>query len=101
MTRKYQIAPLTKMDNTKTLLELAKGVQVNRAKRHVEASIDEMELVVAWAKGEITTKQVTVVMRQAGFGNTGGNALYRMASVFRDAVHAGYLIENPKYTTKE
>lgn len=88
------------MDRTKTLLELAKSVPQLRKGRHIEATIDEMELAVAWAKGEISTKQVTVVMKDAGMHPTGGNALYRLASIFKDALNAGYIVENPEYQAK-
>jgi hypothetical protein len=74
-----------------TLLSKAKAVSVegSRAKRYKRFPIqEEIELALAWLRGEIATKQVSVAL---GYSVTTANVLYRISSILKEAYAQGYI----------
>lgn len=71
----------------RTLLEQAKLLADNRKAKH---SIEEIDLALAWLKGDITTGQASRVLSQTG-RTSGGNALYAVATALRTAYQRGLI----------
>jgi hypothetical protein len=70
----------------KSLLEQAQTVTQHRKQK--QATNQEIELALAWAKGDINTHQVSRVLNI-----TSSNTYSRMASLLRSAVQQGILVE--------
>ena len=49
------------MKNNKTLLEIAKNLKIRNTNKKI-FNDEEIELAIAWAKGEINLKQITEVL---------------------------------------
>jgi hypothetical protein len=70
-----------------TLLEKAKKVPVrSRIKRSISG--EDIELALAWMKGEVTLSQVAKVSRHK---TSSGNVLYRVAVCLREAYMQGLI----------
>lgn len=75
------------MDKKMNLLEQAKAIPI-KGSIHKPISDEEIELAIAWAKGEISTSQVNKVLCPK---STTGNLLYRISVCFREGYFRGII----------
>lgn len=77
----------------KTLLELAKEVKIkHRTGLSQNATSEEIELAIAWAKDEITLGQVsTVLFGEKTAKSIGGRTLYTIACLLRAGIRKGII----------
>ena len=66
----------------KTLLEKAREHKVRKFKKNI-ISDEHIDLLIAWANGEITSRQVSVAI---GKSDDSGMHLYSLAVILRDAI---------------
>jgi hypothetical protein len=69
-------------------VEQAKKV-IARQPTSLKYSDEEIYLAIAWAKGEVTSKQVSSVLLK----KDSGNILYYLSSLLRAGIRKGILIE--------
>lgn len=79
----------------KTLLEVAKSVPMLRRKDWLVDN-EEIDVAIAWLKGEIMLKQVAVAYGELRGTKWTGNSLYRIAVVIREGVARGRITIAPK-----
>ena len=72
----------------KTLLEKAKAVEV-RQRNIAPPTDEEIELMFAWMKGDITLKQMNIAFGNNKGDKYSGNILYRVAVWMREAYRQG------------
>lgn len=75
------------MKKKKSLIELAKEFP-SRPKKRVNTDTNREELSVAWLKGDVTTRQVSLVL---GYSAISGNVLYTIASNLKKAYENGLI----------
>jgi len=74
----------------KSLVDKAKGVQFGRM--HDMGNEDEMELAIAWLKGEITAVQAAVALFGEEKGRSrAGNVVYHFAKHLKQAYIKGII----------
>lgn len=73
----------------KTLLQKAKEVEMIRGSK-LAFTKDEIELAIAWAKGDVALKQVCVTLKMS---QGSGKAFCFFASALRQAIRIGKLKE--------
>ena len=71
----------------KTLLEIAKEQKASR--KRVVATEEKIEVAIAWMKGEITTRQVSIAFY--GGKEISGTVLYRICILLREANTRGII----------
>jgi len=77
-----------KRSRMKTLLEKAKAVEV-RQRNIAPPTDEEIELMFAWMKGDITLKQMNIAFGNNKGDKYSGNILYRVAVWMREAYRQG------------
>ena len=73
---------------SKTLLEKAKELKMVKKSRY-SCNKEEIDVAIAWAKGELTLKQVAYGLNK----KYSGNVIYYVALLLREALKIGKLKE--------
>ena len=79
------------MEKDISLVEKAKSFAVSR--RNLSARKGELELALAWIKGEVNGSQVSRALDDEPKSN---NILYRVALLLREAYAKGLIVEKKK-----
>jgi len=90
---KVKTAIARRVDDERSLIERAKEVPAQR--RPKVATTEDLELALAYIRGELQLRQVAAAVNANGSDAHPGNATHWLGRVLVSAVRAGWLVESP------